>query len=135
MLAPLFSDTDLAELRAMNDANLDCLADVYRPTKTRGPGGVETVAYPVTPDATGLPCRLSPANTPQKQLTADALVLDARCVLVFAANADVMVNDRLVVTGAMAGESFTATLLLDGVSVPRSNAIATKATGSVKDVA
>ena len=122
----------LAALRAVSDQALDALADVYRPTTSRGTGAVSTVAYPATADPTGIPCRLSPAGAPQEQLTADAVRLDARVVLVFPANADVETNDRLVVTGTMAGVPYTATIRLDGVSVPRSNAIATKATGTVE---
>ena len=129
-LMRLFPAHTLAELRRVNETNLDALADRYRPTEERSAGGVTKKVWPDDPDTEGIRCRLSFAGTPQERLTADAVKPGRDYVLVFATGADVAVNDRYLVSGRTKGIPWAVTVEVTGVKAPRSFRTQLKATAT-----
>lgn len=70
----LFSAADLAEMRALSDANLPHTAALRTGTKTWEAGGTGAAIAWAGGDATALGgCRLSPASTPQENLSSGSI--------------------------------------------------------------
>jgi hypothetical protein len=68
----LFTTADIAEMRAFNDANLPHTAGLRQGTKDYGPSGGGIVWAGGDPTWVE-PCRVSPASTPQENLSSGSI--------------------------------------------------------------
>lgn len=113
MTAPLFTPADLAEMRALNEANLPH-SGVIQSAATSSAGGGETTT--VWSTVATEPCRLSPATPAQEQLTAGAVREIKDFYVVFAQDVVVSANNRVTVTHDIPGLSSPVTLEVTGVA-------------------
>lgn len=121
-MGPLFPESTLQGLRAMNADNLPHSCVRYAFGTVYGPGGVTDEDWgPV--DGGPWPCRATRAgNTEAERVRADQVTGEATWVVVFAAGTRVGLQERLVVTGVEAGVAFELHLeVLD--AGPRANEV------------
>lgn len=127
---PLFPESTLAAMRAMNEGNLPHSGQVYRNGSGYGPGGVVTEGWGA--HGNPLKCRAIPVNTSvaAERVTADQVEVATRFTVAFPAGADIMEADRIVVTGEDPnGSAWELRLEVLAVSGPRASEVLRKVAG------
>jgi hypothetical protein len=110
----LFDATDLAEMRAFNEANLPHTADVEAWTRVREPGGTYTTSWTV--EQNDLPCRLATVGAPAERLASGTFAEVKEFRVDFDVDVSIAtLNRRLVVTHTIPGLASPLTLYVTGV--------------------
>lgn len=103
---------DLADLRALNAANLPHTCDVELGTRTRQPGGTYTTNWTV--EQNDVPCRLATIGTPAERLSAGSLAEIKEFEVVFPYGTWVNPERRLVITHSIPDLASPLTLYVTG---------------------
>jgi hypothetical protein len=110
----LFDATDLAVMRAFNDANLPHTADVEAWTRVREPGGTYTTTWTV--EQNDLPCRLATVGTPAERLASGSFSEVKEFRVDFAYGTLIAPsNRRLVITHTLPGIASPLTMYVTGI--------------------
>jgi len=120
-MTALFTAADLAEMRALNEANLPHSAALRVGNKTWEPGGTDSdIDWHLPSDPVWTePCRMSPASPPQEQLASGTVTNTNTFYVVFAQDVSVPVNSadtfyRLEVTHDIPGITSPLMLYVEG---------------------
>jgi hypothetical protein len=123
MTAPLLNDATLAQMRAMQSANMLSACDLVGFTDTRGPGGT-TVRTPVL--IATVKCRLSLASS-ALPIVAAQLTPDAQFLLYLPFATDLVGVERMIVRGPNADAPTWEVQLEDsGTDEPRTFSASTR---------
>jgi hypothetical protein len=96
MSHPLFTDTDLAEMRAHNVASLPDRCVILEEVIIDAPGGRETSSW--VPVFANVPCRLSTSGAAAETMTAEQLQSIGRWVLVLPVGTAIHEKHHVTVT-------------------------------------
>lgn len=116
----MFTAADIVEMRAFNEANLPHTAGLRSGTKSYESGGTGGAIVWASGDPTWVePCRVSPAQPPQEQLSAGSVVNTNEYWCVMAQDVSVPVNSgttfyRLEVTHDLPGVASPLNLYIRG---------------------
>ena len=108
----LFTPADLAEMRALSEANLPHSCDVQHGTRTREAGGTYTTNWTV--EQNDVPCRLATIGTPAERLSAGSLREIKEFEVVFPYGTWINPERRLVITHDIPDLASPLTLYVSG---------------------
>ena len=115
-----FSDSDLADFRALNEDNLIHRARVLVPTRTKQPGGVIALTYPDWRFVDPVPCRLGrPTSDEMERLRADKQEARPITRVTFAVDEPIDPSAQLYVEGETADEPWAHRFEIVGVALRR----------------
>lgn len=113
-MSRLLPERTLAVHRKVSEDNLPDTLEIYKPSRTKGVGGMVAVAIGTRQAI--YPCRMVLSSEAREVARADGLELDANWAIVVSLSANIIVGDRAVVHG----KGWQREVEIIGTSNPRS---------------